>query len=233
MSPFRFAGQWALLPVIAGAAVVTGGLLGLLDGWATTERVTVEPWMLEVLRSSLPVIIATAMIGMATNSWTIATMTGALALVTAEVATDAARWYWFDVYPPLSDEIVQLPLALLAGGALGLSGCVWQHESGYTRSLGAAVLAGALGWLSWRELAPDNWPLDMVHLTGWLAGALVILIVGRCRGLGQMVIALIGAVIVAFGIDLIDVGSALDVRSTITTLLEQWNQLVDRLRSGG
>ncbi|HYJ13801.1 MAG TPA: hypothetical protein VEW66_09430 [Thermomicrobiales bacterium] len=232
-SPFRFAGQWASLPILVGAALITGGMLGVLDVWATSDHASVELWVLELLRSPLLVIVATAMIGMATNWWTIAIITGALTLLTAAFATDAARWYWSDHYSLMADDLpARLPLALLAGGALGLGGCVWHHEAGYTRSIGAAMLAGSLAWLSWRDLAADGWPLDMVHLAGWVAGVLGLLILGRCREFGPIVIAAIGAVIVALGINFTHAEPGFDLQSTLTTLHERWNQLTDRVRSG-
>jgi hypothetical protein len=208
-------------------------MLGVLHGWATTDRTTIEPWVLAILQSPLPIIVATTLIGMVTNSWTIATITGALTLVTAEFAADVARWYWFDEYALMAeDTLLQFPIALLAGGALGLGGCVWHHESGYTRSIGAALLAGPLGWLCWRELATDDWTMDLAHLSGWIAGALGLVVLARCRGLGAIVIALIGAVVVAIGIEVISAGEAFDLRSSLSTFREQWNQLIDQLRSG-
>jgi hypothetical protein len=230
MSPFRFAGQWAMLPVIAGVAVVTGGLCGLLDAWATAERPTVDRWILELLQSPVLLVVAAAVIGLMTNSWTIATLTGALTLVTAELAAEGARWYWAGDFPLLhADVVLRLPGALLVGGALGLAGCLWHHESGYTRSIGAALLAGPLVWLSWRDLAPAGWPPDMVHVAGWIAGAAGLIVLLRCRGLGPLAIAVIGTVLAVATIDIIEAGDALDLRSTLTTLRDQWNQLVNRV----
>jgi hypothetical protein len=93
------------------------------------------------------------------------------------------------------------------------------------------LLAGPLGWLCWRDLASDDWSRDLVHLSGWLAGALGFVVLVRCRGLGQIVLALLGAVAVAIGIEVISVGNDFDLRTAVSTLYEQWNQLLDRIRS--
>lgn len=231
MAPFRFTAQWAIFPLLAALAVVLGASLGGLDAWLATHPSAANPWLRDVVLSSLPIIVAIALLGLVTNSWTIATLTGMLAATGAFAAHELAESRWATTYVvDVQDLIVGASLALIGGGALGLGACTWHHESGLTQAIGASLLGGAIAWSGWQELAPDGWPRDTDHLVGWVSLALVVLVIVRCAQLGPIVFALAGTIVVAWLTSLLADGERFDLGSTFENLRHDLTHLLDRLR---
>ncbi len=231
MAPFRFTAQWALFPMLAALAVVLGAALSGLDVWLTTHPANDDPWLGQVIHSPLPLIVVIALLGLITNSWTIATLTGALALSSTFFAHELASSRWASShYVSVQDVVVGSSLALIAGGALGLAACVWHHEDGVTQALGASVLGGALVWSGWGDLAAANWARDTDQLVAWLSLALAVLVILRCGQIGFIVLAVIGAAVVAGMTTFIDGGEQLDLRSMLSDMFHGFRDVVSRLR---
>ena len=230
-APFRFTAQWAMFPLLAALAVVLGASLGGLDVWLTTHPADGDRWIRQVVQSPLALIVVITLLGLVTNSWTIATLTGALALASNFFAGELAASRWeAGHYIALQDVILGCSLALIAGGGLGLAACVWHHEDNLTRVLGASGLGGALLWAGWGDLAAADWARDSDRFVAWISLVLAAVVVLRCRQPGFILLAAGGCAVVAGLTSLIDGGEHLQVRSLFHDLVHLYHEIVSRLR---
>lgn len=231
MAPFRFTAQWALFPLLAAFAVLLGAGLGSLSSWLTTHPSSGDMWLRQVFLSPLPIIVVIAILGLATNSWTIGILTGALTSVSAFCGHELAeaRWSTTSVVNA-QDLVIGCSLALIAGGMLGLGACIWHHEAGMTQALGAGLLGGALAWSGWQDLAPSDWARDTQHLVGWISLALAAVVILRCRSLGSVVLAACCAIAVVWIVSFVDGGERLDMRSIVHDIRHGMSDLMARAR---
>jgi hypothetical protein len=209
-----------VFPLLAAIAVLGGSAIGGLYGWVGTQRGGVAPWLDQVTSAPLVLILIIGMLGVITNSWTIALLAGAITMVCVVLAREVAAWRWDSNYVvDAPGVLISLALVAVGGGALSLATCLWQHERRYVQALGAAVLIGALGWSGWRSLEPAGWPRDQHHLLAWASLAMAALVVLRCRGLGPLLLAIIGGVVVAITCDVFFEQQVIDLRTTMNDIL--------------
>lgn len=228
MSPFRFAGLWALFPVLLVCAALVGAAAGGLSGWAVTRSVPDEPQVLQLAASPVIWMVATVLMGLATNSWAISTMLGATTMIAATVTHSVARGMLLESATVDHVEIAgELPVAILAGASLGWAGCLWRHERGWFRILGSVVIAGALLAVAWPELEPEGFTFSLDYLVGWVAIGLAIIVVLRAGGIGAIAMAIIGAGIVAVGVVMVT-GDATLTQGTF--LSDLWHESSRRSR---
>lgn len=222
MSPFRFAGQWAMFPFLLILSLAAGAGVGAAHGWGAEQSAVPPSILVDILTSPLPLVLALIVLGLVTNSWTIAIIVGSATAVAAIGAQQLAVMATSSdsSFDPI-EVISELPVAILGGAALGLAGCLWHHEQGALRAMGAAMAAGALGWIAWSDLKPASFSLDIENTVGWSAAVLAVAVVARCGLNGTLVLAVIGTVAVAALLLVISDNGATDYRRMVETLLDE------------
>lgn len=232
MAPVRMVSQWMMLPVMLVLVGITGTGIGLFAAWADIRWLESPTWPTAIGTSAAIWVLLPAIAGMVTNSWTIAAMLGAFSLLAARLAEPVGARVFNDDYVWIawSDLLVNVPLAVLAGAALGWAGSAWRHDEGAVRALAAALIAGSLGSTAWDVLA-DSWSRNgLTNQVAWLTLALAALVVLLCRSIPTMLLAMIGTLLFGAALEFALGHQASDLTSFFNDLYYQISDLSSRLR---
>ncbi len=230
-APFRFTAQWAMFPLLAAMAVLVGGSLGGFEIWLLTHPADNREWISQVVQSPLLLIIVITLLGLITNSWTIATLSGALVMISNYTARELAEARWESGhYVTVQDVIIGCSTALVVGGGLGVAACVWHHEDGLLQAIGASGLGGALLWAGWRDLTIADWDRDAGQIVAWLALVLAAVVVLRCLQPGFVLLAAAGCLAVAALASVAYGGEHVQLQSLYYDLLRVYRDVESRLR---
>ena len=233
LAPFRFTAQWAVFPLLAAMAVILGVSVGGFAGWLEVNPGSGPLLLRQLFLSTLPAVASIVLLGIVTNSWSIATISGAFASFAVYFGQEVAEARWASHYAVDATKLVmECSLAVIGGGLLGLGACLWQHEDGMPRAVGAGMLGGALVWSGGRDLIEAGWPRDGDYLVSWLCLALAAFVVLRFGRLGLMTFALIEAVAVAWVATTLQDERTLDLTSFASEILRELQEMTRRFRDG-